>query len=282
MTSYNSIDHLIELAIAEDFGDGDHTSLATIPEAAMGKAVLLVKETGVLAGIGVAKRVFEMVDAQLSFEPLMNDGDAVNPGDKVFHVAGKVRSILSAERLVLNYMQRMSGIATSTRRYVSLIEGTGAKLLDTRKTTPNNRIFEKMAVAIGGGYNHRFGLWDMIMIKNNHVDFAGGIIQAVNAVQSYLAAHNKQLDIEVEVRNFQELAQVLQCGGIRRIMLDNFSPDELAVAVRLIGGRFETEASGGITESTIAAYAATGVDFISVGALTHHIRSLDMSLRALT
>lgn len=276
------IDHLIEMAIAEDFGDGDHTSIATIAASAQGKAQLLIKEAGVIAGLDIARRVFLKVDHQLVFESLLRDGDAVEPGDRAFIVSGSARSILSAERLVLNYMQRMSGIATRTRHYVSLIGGTKAKLLDTRKTTPNNRIFEKMAVAIGGGYNHRFGLFDMVMIKNNHVDFAGGIEKAIRAVQQYLADHGKALDIEVEVRNFQELEQALQCGGIKRIMLDNFSPAQLAEAVSMVGGRCETEASGGITESTIAQYAATGVDFISVGALTHHIRSLDMSLRAIT
>lgn len=281
MISEQHIDHLIELAIAEDFGDGDHTSRATIPVDALGKAVLLVKEPGVLAGMDIARRVFAKVDQALVFDPLLKDGDVVHPGDKAFVISGSSRSILSAERLVLNFMQRMSGIATRTRQYVSLIEGTNAILLDTRKTTPNNRIFEKMAVAIGGGQNHRFGLFDMVMIKNNHVDFAGGIEKAISSVQAYLAAQDKQLNIEVEVRNFDELNTALQCGGIRRIMLDNFSPADLKKAVQLINGRYETEASGGITEETIAEYAATGVDFISVGALTHHIRSLDMSLRAI-
>lgn len=276
------IDQLIEMAITEDFGDGDHTSIATIAASAQGKAQLLIKEAGVIAGLNIARKVFSKVDHQLVFETLMRDGDVVKPGDKAFIVSGSARSILSAERLVLNYLQRMSGIATRTRHYVSLISGTKAKLLDTRKTTPNNRVFEKMAVAIGGGYNHRFGLFDMVMIKNNHIDFAGGIEKAIEAVKQYLVEQNKPLDIEVEVRNFEELGIVLRCGGIRRIMLDNFSPAELAEAVGMVGGRFETEASGGITESTIAQYAATGVDFISVGALTHHIRSLDMSLRAIT
>ncbi len=276
------IDQLIEMAITEDFGDGDHTSIATIAASAQGKAQLLIKEAGVIAGLNIARKVFSKVDHQLVFESLMRDGDAVKPGDKAFIVSGSARTILSAERLVLNYMQRMSGIATRTRHYTTLISGTKAKLLDTRKTTPNNRIFEKMAVAIGGGYNHRFGLFDMVLIKNNHIDFAGGIETAIEAVKQYLVEQNKPLDIEVEVRNFEELGIVLRCGGIRRIMLDNFSPAELAEAVGMVGGRFETEASGGITESTIAQYAATGVDFISVGALTHHIRSLDMSLRAIT
>ncbi|HMM11972.1 MAG TPA: carboxylating nicotinate-nucleotide diphosphorylase [Bacteroidales bacterium] len=281
MNADSTIDKLIELAIAEDFGDGDHTSQAIIPADVEGKAMLLIKEEGILAGLDIARKVFRKVNAGLVFEPLMNDGDQVKPGDKAFMVSGSARSILSAERLVLNYMQRMSGIATSTRHYVSLIGNSGTKLLDTRKTTPNNRIFEKMAVAIGGGYNHRFGLFDMVMIKNNHVDFAGGIDKAINAVRTYLDLNGKNLDIEVEVRNFEELAIVLQCGGIKRIMLDNFSPAKLSEAVKMIDGRYETEASGGITESTIAEYAATGVDFISVGALTHQIRSLDMSLRAI-
>ncbi len=276
------IDRLVELAITEDLGDGDHTSLATIPAHAQGKAYLLIKESGVLAGMDIARRVFAKVDATLVFEPLLKDGDEVHPGDKAFMVFGSSRSILSSERLVLNFMQRMSGIASRTRQYINLIRGSSATLLDTRKTTPNNRIFEKMAVAIGGGQNHRFGLYDMVMIKNNHVDFAGGIEKAVKSVHSYLRSLDKKLDIEVEVRNFEELNAVLQCGGIRRIMLDNFSPDELKLAVQLIGGRYETEASGGINEETIAEYAATGVDFISAGALTHHIRSLDMSLRAIS
>ncbi|MBK9292668.1 MAG: carboxylating nicotinate-nucleotide diphosphorylase [Bacteroidetes bacterium] len=282
MTPENQIDHLISLAIAEDFGDGDHTSLATIPPDAMGKAFLLVKEPGVLAGVEVARKVFQKVDQNIVFEPYMHDGQEVQPGDRAFVVSGSARSILSAERLVLNYMQRMSGIATRTREYVRLIAGTRARLLDTRKTTPNNRIFEKMAVAIGGGLNHRFGLFDMMMIKNNHVDFAGGIAKAILAARTYLEVNGKNLDIEVEVRNFDELQSALQCGGFRRIMLDNFSPADLRRALQMIGGRYETEASGGITAGNIAEYAFTGVDYISVGALTHHIRSLDMSLRAIT
>ena len=280
MTQQQSLDTLIRLAIQEDLGDGDHTSLATIPAQAKGKAKLLVKESGIIAGIEVARTVFKMYDAHIEFRPLITDGTAVITGDIAFEVSGSVRSILSAERLVLNFIQRMSGIATHTHQLVSLLGGRPTRLLDTRKTTPNMRIFEKMAVKIGGGYNHRFGLFDMILIKNNHVDFAGSITAAIERTQSYLKEQGKQLPIEVEVRNFEELKEALQSTGIQRIMLDNFSPENLRLAVKIINGKVETEASGGITENDLAAYAQTGVDFISVGALTHQIKSLDMSLRA--
>lgn len=280
MNQQQSIETLVRLAIQEDLGDGDHTSLATIPAQAQGKAKLLVKEAGIIAGIEIAQIVFKQYDVDIEFHPLMTDGASVVPGDVVFEVNGSVRSILSAERLVLNFMQRMSGIATHTAHLVSLLDGRPTRLLDTRKTTPNMRIFEKMAVKIGGGHNHRFGLFDMVLIKNNHVDFAGSITAAVQRTQAYLKELGKSLPIEVEVRNFDELNEALKLSGIQRIMLDNFSTQDLTIAVKIIDGSVETEASGGITENDLVAYAKTGVDFISVGALTHQIKSLDMSLRA--
>lgn len=270
----------IRQAIREDVGDGDHTTLSTIPASARGKAVLVAKEAGVIAGMEVAEMVYREVDPQTVFTPLVKDGSEVKVGDKVFVVEGSSRSILIAERLSLNYIQRMSGIATHTRSLVRLMGNTRTVLLDTRKTTPNNRVFEKLAVKIGGGMNHRFGLFDMILIKDNHIDFAGGIPQAIDSVHAYLKEKGKDLKIEIEVRSFDELNQVLEHGGVNRIMLDNFSPEDIEKAVALIGGRYETEASGGITRQTLARYAATGVDFISVGALTHHIASLDLSLKA--
>ncbi len=276
-----TIDYLIELAIREDLGDGDHTSLATIPASAKGKASLMIKEPGILAGMEIAEKVFSKIDPHTIFKPLLSDGTNIKKGDVAFVVEGKVISLLSAERLALNFMQRMSGIATYTHTLVSRVEGFNAKLLDTRKTTPLLREIEKLAVRIGGGYNHRFGLYDMIMIKDNHLDFAGGIRQAIDATTIYLNKTKKKLKIEIEVRNFRELSEVLETGGINRIMLDNFSPHDLKKALEVIDGRFETEASGGITLDNIRAYAETGVDYISVGALTHHIKSLDMSLKAL-
>ncbi len=276
-----SLDEIIAQALQEDIGDGDHTSLACIPQTATGSAVLTVKEAGVLAGVDVAKQVFFQVDPTLEFRAFIKDGTSVSPGDVVFEVKGSSRSILTGERLALNFMQRMSGIATQTRRLVDLLNGTKAKILDTRKTTPNLRLLEKMAVKTGGGENHRFGLYDMIMIKDNHIDFAGGIKQAIDATHEYLQRTQKKLAIEIEVRNFDELSQVLERGGVQRIMLDNFSPADLKKAVEIIAGRYETEASGGITESTIRNYAETGVDYISVGALTHQIRSIDFSLVAM-
>ncbi|MCL2682740.1 MAG: carboxylating nicotinate-nucleotide diphosphorylase [Bacteroidales bacterium] len=276
-----SIDEIIAQALQEDVGDGDHTSLACIPETAQGSAILLVKEAGVLAGVEVAKHVFFQVDPTLEFQKFLNDGTQIEPGDVAFEVKGSSRSILTGERLALNFMQRMSGIATQTRRIVDLVEGTKAKILDTRKTSPNLRLLEKMAVRIGGGENHRFGLYDMMMIKDNHIDFSGGIKQAIDAANDYLRKNNKKLAIEIEVRNFDELSQVLDRGGVQRIMLDNFLPPDLKKAVDLIAGRYETEASGGITEQTIRTYAETGVDYISVGALTHQIQSLDLSLKAM-
>lgn len=274
------IDDIITRALVEDLGDGDHTSLACIPADAQGKARLLVKEPGIIAGIEIARRVFEKVDKKTIFTQILDDGDIINPGDIAFTVEGNPVSILSSERLALNFMQRMSGIATKTYQMQKLLEGLNTKLLDTRKTTPNLRTIEKMAVKMGGGENHRFGLFDMIMIKDNHVDFSGGIINAINNVKNYLKARNKDLKIEIEVRNFEELNQVLATGGIHRIMLDNFTPEKLRKAVEIIDGRYETEASGGITESTLRIYAETGVDYISVGSLTHHIKSLDLSLKA--
>lgn len=276
-----TIDEIIKYALIEDVQDGDHTSLATIPSKAKGKAQLLVKESGVLAGVNVARKVFQQVDNSIKFTQFLQDGDQIKVGDIAFEVSGKSISLLTAERLALNFMQRMSGIATATNKIVKLIEGTNTRILDTRKTTPNLRLLEKAAVKLGGGENHRMGLYDMIMIKDNHVDFAGGIANAINATQDYLLKNNKDLKIEIEVRDFGELDQVLKHGKVNRIMLDNFTPTELKKALALINGSYETEASGGITIETIRAYAETGVDYISVGALTHQIKSLDLSLKAI-
>jgi nicotinate-nucleotide pyrophosphorylase (carboxylating) len=275
-----TIDLFIKNAIAEDLGDGDHTSLSTIPSDAQGRARLIIKEDGILAGVELALAIFHAVDQDLITEVFLEDGAEVKYGDIALTVAGKTHSILLAERLVLNCMQRMSGIATYTHYLNQLIAGTKARLLDTRKTTPNFRMMEKWAVLIGGGVNHRYGLFDMIILKDNHVDYAGGIKQAITATQEYLQRTNRQLEIEVETRNLQEVQEVLDTGGVNRIMLDNMSPNQLREAVQLINGRYPTEASGGITDETIAAIAATGVDYISVGALTHSIRSLDLSLKA--
>lgn len=275
------LDNLIDRALVEDLGDGDHTSLACIPINAHSKAHLLVKERGVLAGLAVAKRIFEKIDSGLQVEWLLEDGALVKPGDIGFIVNGSARSILAAERLTLNCIQRMSGIATYTHNLCSLIEGTGAQLLDTRKTSPGMRVIEKMAVKIGGGQNHRFGLFDMMMIKDNHIDFAGGVKQAIERAQHYLKTEGRDLKVEVEARNLQELDEILAVGGVDRIMLDNFSFADMRTAVNLIGDQYETEASGGITEETIRQYAECGVDFISVGALTHQIKSLDISLKAI-
>lgn len=274
------IHQFIKNAIAEDLGDGDHTSRSTIPEGAAGKAKLLIKEPGILAGVTLALEIFAEVDENLQVEILMKDGDEVKYGDIAFTVSGSSRSILLAERLVLNCMQRMSGIATKTRDTVKLLEGTSAQLLDTRKTTPGLRYLEKWAVRIGGGVNHRTGLYDMILIKDNHVDYAGGIAKAIIAANNYLTQTGKELEIEIEVRNLIELQQVLDQGMVNRIMLDNFSFADLRQAVDTINGRYITEASGGITPETIADYAACGVDYISMGALTHSVKSLDMSLKA--
>ena len=274
------IDRLIDLAFAEDIGDGDHTTLSTIPAEAMGKNMLLIKEDGVLAGVEMAKRIFARFDENLQVEVLIEDGAEVKKGDIAMYVTGSVRSLLQTERLMLNVMQRMSGIATMTRRYVKELEGTGTRVLDTRKTTPGMRIMEKEAVRIGGGVNHRIGLFDMILLKDNHVDFAGGIDKAIQRAKDYCRAKGKELKIEIEVRNFDELDQVLAIGGVDRIMLDNFTPADTRKAVEIIAGRYETESSGGITFDTLRDYAECGVDFISVGALTHSVKGLDMSFKA--
>ena len=267
--------------LAEDIGDGDHTTLCCIPADAIGRSRLIVKDTGIIAGIEVAKKVFEIFDNELRIMQYMHDGDEVKPQDIAFEVEGKVRSLLQTERLMLNIVQRMSGIATRTREYVKLLEGTRTRILDTRKTTPGLRMLEKDAVLIGGGCNHRIGLYDMILLKDNHIDFAGGISQAIDRANKYLKDNNKNLKIEIEVRNFDELNEVLASGNVNRIMLDNFSVADTRKAVEIIGGRFETESSGGITETTIREYALAGVDYISVGALTHSIKSLDMSFKAI-
>lgn len=273
-------DKLIDLAFAEDIGDGDHTTLCCIPESAMGKSHLLIKEAGIIAGVEVAKKVFSRFDPTLKVEVLINDGAKVKTGDIAMIVTGKVRSLLQTERLMLNIMQRMSGIATMTSKYVALLEGTNTRVLDTRKTTPGMRMLEKQAVKIGGGVNHRIGLFDMILLKDNHVDFSGGIKNAIERCHTYLKENALDLKIEIEVRNFDELRQVLDCGGINRIMLDNFSVENTRKAVEMIAGRYETESSGGITFETIRSYAECGVDYISVGALTHSVKGLDMSFKA--
>lgn len=273
-------DRLIDLAFAEDIGDGDHTTLCCIPEDAIGKSHLLIKENGILAGVEVAKRVFARFDNTLKVEVYMGDGTEVKKGDIAMLVTGKTRSLLQTERLMLNIMQRMSGIATTTRKYVDLLKGTKTKILDTRKTTPGMRMLEKQAVKIGGGVNHRIGLFDMILLKDNHVDFAGGIRNAIDKCHNYLNEKSLNLKIEIEVRNFDELNQVLERGGVDRIMLDNFTVDDTRKAVEMIGGKYETESSGGITIDTIRQYAECGVDFVSVGALTHSVKCLDMSFKA--
>lgn len=271
---------LIDIAIKEDIGEGDFTSLSCIPENATGKAQLVVKEKGIIAGLNVAKLVFNKIDATIKFTQLLNDGDHVNIGDIAFIVEGKSQSILKAERLALNFLQRMSGIATKTNRYVSLLKDYNTKILDTRKTTPGLRHFEKLAVKIGGGENHRFGLYDMVMIKDNHIDYAGSIENAILKTNVFLKEKQKDIKIEIEARNIEELKEILSIGKVHRIMLDNFNYDDLKTAIKLINGAYETEASGGITEKTIVEYAKCGVDYISVGALTHQINSLDLSLKA--
>ena len=276
----NLINDLIKLAFAEDIGDGDHTTLCCIPEDAQGAQKLIVKENGVLAGVEMAKRIFAAFDPQLEVEQFLNDGDEVKVGDIAFIVRGKVRSLLQTERLMLNVMQRMSGIATVTRRYAKQLEGLKTKVLDTRKTTPGLRLLEKEAVKIGGGVNHRIGLFDMILLKDNNVDFAGGITNAIKRAQSYLKEKGKDLKIEIEVRNLDELQEAIECGGIDRIMLDNFTPELTRKAVEIIDGRYETESSGGITFDTLRSYAECGVDYISVGALTHSVKGLDLSFKA--
>ncbi len=274
------IHSIIQTALQEDLGDGDHSSLACIPAEATGVAKLLVKDAGILAGVDLARMICETYDPTLEFEELIGDGEQVSHGDIAFYIRGKAQSILAVERTLLNFMQRMSGIATLTSELVKLLEGTSTRLLDTRKTTPGIRYMEKWAVRIGGGVNHRFALYDMIMLKDNHVDFAGGIAPAIVRTHDYLQSNHKELKVEIEVRNLDELEQVLAIGHVDRIMLDNFTPELLKEAIRRIDKRFETEASGGITKETLRTYAETGVDYISVGALTHSYKSLDLSLKA--
>lgn len=275
------IDDLLNLAFVEDVGDGDHTTLSTIPSDAIGKQKLLIKEEGIIAGVDIAKKVLNKVDPELKIEVFIEDGSRVKPGDIAFIVEGRVQSLLVAERTMLNIMQRMSGIATTTRRYQDELEGLHTKVLDTRKTTPGMRMLEKEAVAIGGGINHRIGLFDMILIKDNHIDFAGGIPQAVNAAKQYCAEHGKDLKIEVEARSLDDIKTILDLGGVHRIMFDNFTPELTREAVKLVGGKCQTESSGGITFGNLRAYAEAGVDYISVGALTHSVKGLDMSFKAM-
>ena len=276
----NHLDALIKLWFAEDIGDGDHTTLSCIPTDAIGKSQLIIKEEGILAGVEVAKRVFHLFDSDLKMTQFLHDGDRVKVGDIAFVVEGRIQSLLQTERLILNIMQRMSGIATRTAEYIKLLEGTHTRVLDTRKTTPGLRLLEKEAVKIGGGCNHRIGLYDMILLKDNHVDFAGGIDKAITRAKEYCKTKGKNLKIEIEVRNFDEIHQVMAVGGVDRIMLDNFTPADTKKAVELIGGKYETESSGGITFDTLRQYAECGVDYISVGALTHSVKSLDMSFKA--
>ena len=280
MNSIHDLDSAIDRWLREDIGDGDHTTYSTIPFDITGSAKLMVKEAGIIAGVMLAERIFHRFDKELHLDLLMEDGAPIDMGDVVLRVSGKVHSILQCERLVLNVMQRMSGIATNTHSYVKLLEGTGTRILDTRKTTPGIRLLEKVAVRLGGGMNHRFGLNDMILIKDNHVDFAGGIVEAIQGTQAYLVEKKLDLEIVVETRNLQDIEKVLTIGGVRRILLDNFSVELTRQAVKLIDKRVETESSGGITKKTIRSYAECGVDYISVGALTHQIESRDLSLKA--
>lgn len=274
------IDDLLTLAFAEDIGDGDHTTLSTIPADALGRAHLLIKEEGILSGVAIAEKVLKKIDPQLQMEVFIKDGSHVRPGDIAFNVTGKVRSLLIAERTMLNIMQRMSGVATMTDRYQKKLEGLHTKVLDTRKTTPGMRMLEKEAVKSGGGENHRIGLFDMILIKDNHIDFAGGIEQAVEAAKEYCKKNKKDLKIEVEVRALDDIRKVLEIGGVDRIMFDNFTPEKTKEAVKMVAGKCETESSGGITIENLRDYAEAGVDFISVGALTHSVKGLDMSFKA--
>lgn len=278
MTHISNLDEIIKMALREDVGDGDHSTLACIPSTAMGKAKMIAKKPGILCGAEVGKKVFELVDSKLKVDLLKQDGDELKVGDMVMIVEGPSGSILTAERTALNFMQRLSGIATQTHYMVGLLSGMHTQLLDTRKTTPNMRLLEKYAVKCGGGTNHRIGLYDMVMLKDNHIDFAGGIEAAIDRTHAYLKEKGKDLKIEIEVRDMDELERVMVHGGVDRIMLDNFDTETLKRAVERIAGKYETEASGGITEETLRSYAESGVDFISVGALTHHIKSLDLSL----
>lgn len=280
MWNKESLKEFIKTALAEDVGPGDYTTLASIPFTAVGKAVLKVKDHGVLAGMEVAEEIFRFIEPGIGFSAMMKDGARMSPGDEAFLVEGLVHTLLKGERLVLNCMQRMSGVATLTSRYHERLEGYRTRLLDTRKTTPNFRLLEKEAVRIGGGMNHRMGLYDMIMLKDNHIDFCGGITRAVKKVEEYLSSHGLQLPVEVEARSLLDVREILPLESVSRIMLDNFTPENAREAVQLIGGRFETEASGGITLDTVSAYADAGVDFISAGAVIHHAVSLDLSLKA--
>lgn len=278
MDSY--LNDLLKLSFAEDIGDGDHSTLSCIPANAIGKSKLLVKEKGIIAGVEVALEVFKYFDPELKTTVFIKDGSVVKPGDIVFETEGKIASLLQTERLMLNIMQRMSGVATTTNKYAKELEGLKTKVLDTRKTTPGMRMLEKEAVKLGGGTNHRIGLFDMILLKDNHIDFAGGIDNAIDRVHKYLKDKNKDLKIEIEVRSFDELNQVLKKGGVDRIMFDNFNTEDTKKAVAMINGKYETESSGGITFETLRKYAECGVDYISVGALTHSVKSLDMSFKA--
>ena len=279
-TNEELIDELIDLAFAEDIGDGDHTTLCCIPATEMGRSRLIIKEEGVLAGVRVALEVFRRFDPELKTTIYIEDGARVKPGDVAFVTEGKVQSLLQTERLMLNIMQRMSGVATMTALYQDRLKGLHTRVLDTRKTTPGMRLLEKEAVKIGGGVNHRIGLFDMILLKDNHVDFAGGLRNAITKANEYLRSTGKDLKIEIEVRSLDELAQVLEIGGVNRIMFDNFTPEVTKKAVEMVAGRYETESSGGITLDTLRDYAEAGVDFISVGALTHSVKGLDMSFKA--
>ena len=274
-----SIEEIVKQTLQEDIGSGDHSSLACIDKSIMGKMKLLVKEDGVLCGVEVAKEVIRQVDPEIRMIQYLHDGDLIHKGDIVFDLEGPAQSMLTAERTLLNFMQRMSGIATNSKKYSDAVKGTKTKILDTRKTTPGLRIFEKYAVQVGGSENHRFGLYDMIMLKDNHIDFAGGIEKAIDTTHAYLNKNNLDLKIEIETRNLEEVKRVIEHGGVDRIMLDNFTPEIILVALRMINGKYETEASGGITFENIRGYAESGVDFISIGALTHHIKSLDLSLK---
>ena len=274
------VDKLIELAIAEDIGDGDHTSLSSIPAGERGRMKLLVKQAGVLAGVEIAERVFRRLDPTVTFERILRDGDRVQPGDIAFYVEGSLIALLQAERVILNIMQRMSGVATQTAEYADALKGLKTKVLDTRKTTPGMRVLDKMAVKIGGGENPRIGLFDMILLKDNHIDFAGGIAKALAGARAYLKEKHKDLKIEIEVRTLEDIDEVFAAGGADRIMFDNFSVEQTRQAVKKVAGRAETESSGGITLENLRAYAECGVDYVSVGALTHQIKSLDMSLKA--
>ncbi|MFO7939272.1 MAG: carboxylating nicotinate-nucleotide diphosphorylase [Bacteroidales bacterium] len=274
------LQRFIQQALEEDVAEGDHSTLSCIPAQAQGEAQLFAKEEGIIAGLSIAQHIFHMLDKQMIFNPLCKDGDPISPGQEIFTIKGSIHAILKGERLMLNILQRMSGIATNTHKYASKIKNYPTQILDTRKTTPNMRYFEKMAVRIGGGTNHRMGLYDMIMLKDNHIDFAGGIKEAIQKANVYRKDLPKQIPIEVEVRNFEELEQVLAIGHVDRIMLDNFTPEQTREAVKKVNHQFQVESSGGITFETLENYAACGVDFISVGALTHQIKSLDLSLKA--